>query len=215
MKSVLIIGMGQYGNHLCERLYALGNEIMIVDINEDKLSDFLYMATAAQVGDCTKREVIRSLGVSNFDVCFVCIGNNFENSLVITSLLKEAGAKYVVSEACRGMQVKFLLNNGADDVAYPIRDNAHRVGTKYGTNMILDYVDLADGYSMYEIHPLKAWIGKSIRDLDVRAKYGVSIIATKEDDSFNFAPDIDKPLEPDDKLMIVGDNDTIHKFILK
>ncbi len=215
MKSILIIGMGQYGNHLCEKMYDLGNEIMIVDINEEKLADYLSMTTAAQVGDCTKRDVVRSLGVDNFDVCFVCIGNNFENSLVVTSLVKEAGAKYVVSEASRGMQVKFLLSNGADDVVYPISDSAQKAGTKYGSNIVEDYIALSKGYSMYEIHPLKEWIGKSIKQINMRAKYNVSVIATKEDGELNFAPDISNPLEKEDSLMIVGNDEDIKKIIIK
>ena len=215
MKSVLIIGLGKYGNHLCEKMYELGNEIMIVDQDEEKLTDLLPMVITAQVGDCTKREIVKSLGVDNFDVCFVCIGNNFENSLVVTSLLKEAGAKYVVSEACRGMQVQFLLNNGADDVVYPIRDSAQKAGTKYGTNLVLDYIELSKGYSMYEIHPLKSWIGKSIKQIDMRAKYNVSVIATREDEEYNFAPSIDNPLEEGDSLMIVGNDEDIKKIIVK
>lgn len=215
MKSVLIIGMGQYGNHLCKKMYELGNEIMIVDKEESQLSECLSLSTAAQVGDCTKREVIQSLGVDNFDVCFVCMADDFENSLVITSLVKEFGAKMVVSEASKKMQVRFLLNNGADEVAYPVRDNAERIGVKYGTNLVLDYIELADGYSMYEINPLKNWIGKSIRQIDVRAKYNITIIAIKEDDKCNFTPDIDKILEKDTTLMIVGNESDIQKLLTK
>lgn len=215
MRSVLIIGMGQYGNHLCKKMYELGNEIMIVDKVESQLSECLPLSTAAQVGDCTKREVVQSLGVENFDVCFVCMADDFESSLVITSLVKELGAKTVVSEASKKMQVRFLLSNGADEVAYPVRDNAERIGVKYGTNMVLDYIELSDGYSMYEIHPLKSWIGKTIRQLDVRAKYNISVIATKEDDKCNFTPDIDEVLEEDTTLMIVGNEEDIKKIITK
>ncbi len=215
MKSVLIIGMGQYGNHLCEKMNELGNEIMIVDKDEDKLSDYLSMAVAAQVGDCTKREVVKSLGVDNFDICFVCIGNDFESSLVVTSLIKQAGAKFIVSEACRGMQVQFLLNSGADDVVYPIRDSARKVGTKYGTTMVQDFIELAKDFSMYEVHPLKNWVGKSIRQLNIRAKYNVTVIAKKEGDHVNFQPNVDEPLEATDSLMIVGEEDAIQKLIVR
>ena len=130
MKSVLIIGMGRLGHHLCMNMAHMGNEIMIVDKNEENMQDLLSYAMMAKVGDCTKEEVLKSLGVGNFDICFVCIGSDFQNSLEITSLLKELGATYVVSKATRDIQAKFLLRNGADEVIYPERDAAERCAVK-------------------------------------------------------------------------------------
>lgn len=121
MKSVLIIGMGKFGHHLCRKMVELGNEVMIVDECEDRIKDMLPMVLNAQIGDCTDPDVLRELGVSDFDICFVCIGSNFQSSLEISSQLKEMGAKYVVSKANRDIQAKFLLRNGADEVVYPDR----------------------------------------------------------------------------------------------
>ena len=124
MKSILIIGLGKFGHHLCMNLAELGNEIMAVDSKEEVLEDLLSVVTSAKIGDCTNEEVLKSLGVRNFDICFVCIGTNFQSSLEITSLVKELGAKYVVSKANRDIHAKFLLRNGADEVIYPDRDIA-------------------------------------------------------------------------------------------
>lgn len=121
MKSILIIGMGKFGHHLCTNLAKLDNEIMVVDEKEEMLEDLLPIVTSAKIGDCTNEEVLRSLGIGNFDICFVCIGTNFQSSLEITSLIKEMGAKYVISKASGDIHAKFLLRNGADEVIYPDR----------------------------------------------------------------------------------------------
>ena len=136
MKSVLIIGLGRFGHHLCIDMANRGNEVMVIDKDEKKTPDLLEYATAVRVGDCTNEEVLRSLGVGNFDLCFVCIGSNFQSSLEITSLVKELGAKHVVSKANRDIHAKFLLRNGADEVFYPDRDIAERLAVKYSAAMI-------------------------------------------------------------------------------
>ena len=153
MKSVLIIGMGRLGHHLCKNLAEMGNEVMIVDRDEESMQDLLSVAMMAKVGDCTKEDVLRSLGVGNFDICFVCISSDFQSSLEITSLLKELGAAYVVSKANRDIQAKFLLRNGADEVIYPERDVAERAAIKYGSNKVFDYIEMAEGYSILESWP--------------------------------------------------------------
>ena len=127
MKSILIIGLGRFGTHLCMNLSKLDNEIMIVDECEERLEDLLPYVTSAKIGDCTNIKVLESLGVSNFDLCIVCIGNNFQNSLEVTSLLKDLGAKHIVSKANRDIHAKFLLRNGADEVIFPDRDIAEKL----------------------------------------------------------------------------------------
>ena len=124
MKSVLIIGMGKFGHHLCNDLVALGNDVMVIDRYEENVTDLISKVTNVQIGDCTEPQVVKSLGVGNFDIVFVCIGTNFQSSLEITSLVKEMGAKYVISKANRDVHSKFLLRNGADEVIYPDRDIA-------------------------------------------------------------------------------------------
>ena len=157
MKTVLIIGMGRFGQHLCRKMLKLNNEVMIVDRNEEAMEDLLPLVTNAKIGDCTNEEVLHSLGIGNFDLCFVCIGTNFQSSLEITSLLKEAGAKYVISKATRDIQAKFLLRNGADAVVYPEKDIAERIAVRYSADNVFDYIELDEEYSIYEIPPLREW----------------------------------------------------------
>lgn len=142
MKSVLIIGLGRFGHHLCRNMAELGNEVMIVDQREEVLEDLLPIVTSAKIGDCTNEEVLRSLGVANFDLCFVCIGTNFQSSLEITSLVKEMGARCVISKANRDIHAKFLLKNGADEVIYPDRDIAEKLAVRHSANHVLSLIHI-------------------------------------------------------------------------
>ena len=144
MKSILIIGMGRFGRHLCMNLSTLGNQVMIVDEKEENLEELLPYVVSAKIGDCTNEAVLRSLGISNFDLCFVCIGTNFQSSLEITSLVKELGGRHVVSKANRDIHAKFLLRNGADEVIYPDRDIAEKLAVRYSANHVFDYIELTD-----------------------------------------------------------------------
>ena len=213
MKSVLIIGMGRLGHHLCKNLAEMGNEVMIVDRDEESMQDILSVAMMAKVGDCTKEDVLRSLGVGNFDICFVCISSDFQSSLEITSLLKELGAAYVVSKANRDIQAKFLLRNGADEVIYPERDVAERAAIKYGSNKVFDYIEMAEGYSILEIPPMHGWIGKSIGQLAIRSRYHVSILGIKVNGHLQFLPHPDRVLATEDHLMIVGMKKDIERIL--
>lgn len=213
MKSVLIIGMGRFGHHLCTKMVELGNEVMIVDSNEERIRDILPLVLNAQIGDCTNPDVLKELGVGNFDICFVCIGTNFQSSLEISSLLKEMGAKYVVSKATRDIQAKFLLRNGADEVIYPDRDIAYKVAVRFSAKHVFDYVGLTDDYSMYEIPPLQEWIGKSIRELNFRPRYHVSILGTKKDGVANFLPPADHVFKEDEHLMVIGRKVDVDKIL--
>lgn len=215
MKSILIIGMGRFGTHLCMDLSKLDNEIMIVDREEEKLEDLLPYVTSAKIGDCTNEKVMKSLGVGNFDLCFVCIGSNFQSSLEITSLLKEFGASYVVSKANRDIHAKFLLRNGADEVIYPDRDIAEKVAVRFSANQVFDYVELGGGYSIYEIAPLAEWIGKSVREINVRVKYNINIIGIKGDSGISLTPGADYIFQNGEHLMIIGSQKDIAKIVKK
>lgn len=215
MKSILMIGMGKFGHLLCMNMAELDNEIMIVDEDEERLSDLLPLVTSAQIGDCTNVEVLKSLGIRNFDVCFVCISGNFQNSLEITSLLKELGASYVVSKAERDIQAKFLLRNGADEVIYPERDIAERAAKKFSSNHVFDYLELTDDYGIYEIPLLREWIGKSIRELNFRVRYQVSILGIKTGEDLSLLPSADHIFEKDEHLMVIGQKKDIDRILHK
>ena len=214
MKSFLIIGMGNFGYYLCRELSGLGNEILAVDIEEECLTPCLSMVTSAQIGDCTRPDVLKELGIGNFDRCFVCIGTNFQSSLEITSLLKEMGARWVVSRASTDVQAKFLLKNGADEVVYPERDIAERIAKKSSASHVFDFVDLGD-YGIYEVLPLKRWVGKSIRELNVRVNYNISILVIREKDGSVFMPVGNYRFEGDDHMMVMGSDADLARFLKK
>ena len=204
MKSILIIGMGRFGRHLCQNLAELGNQIMIVDQEEENLEEMLPLVVSAKIGDCTNENVLKSLGVANFDLCFVCIGTNFQSSLEITSLVKELGAKHVVSKANRDIHAKFLLRNGADEVFYPDRDIAERLAVKYSANHVFDYFELSKDYSIFEIQPKDAWIGRTIEEADIRANYHINVFGIKKNTEVVVLPRADYVMHEKDHLLVVG-----------
>ncbi len=214
MKSILVIGIGRFGQHLCKNLAEYDNEIMAVDISEERLEPILPYVVSAKIGDCTNEAVLKTLGVGNYDVCFVCVGNNFQNSLEITNLIKEMGAKYVVSKANRDIHARLLLKNGADEVVYPDRDVAEKAAVRYSANKVFDYTELADGICIYEIMPLKEWVGKSIRQLNIRQVYGISVVALKmPDGSMRFMPGADYVVEQNVHLMVMGKQEETERII--
>lgn len=216
MKSVLIIGMGRFGHYLCEEMLEQGNEIMIVDKDEEAIEDMVSNVTSALIADCTKESTLKKLGVSNFDVCFVCIGEDFQRNLEITSLLKELGAQYVVSKSNSEIHTKFLLRNGADEVIHPDKDIAERAAVKFSNDNISDYIELQDGYSIYEITPLNEWVGKSLKESNIRAVYKVVIIGVIDaDGETNITPSPDYVINSEDHLMVIAHEDDMAQVIKK
>lgn len=204
MKSVLLIGLGRFGRHMAERLIAEGNEILAVDINEERVNDAIDMVTDAQIGDATNEHFVESLGVRNFDLCVVAIGDNFQSSLEATALLKDCGASLVLARANRDVHAKFLLRNGADHVVYPEKEMAQRLAVKYGNDNIFDYIELTEGYAIYEIPVPDTWVGSSIVEKEVRKKYHISILATKEAGRMNPLPGADHVFRGAETLIVMG-----------
>lgn len=215
MKSVLIIGLGRFGQHLCKKMTELKNEVMVVDIKAENVEALMPLVTNAQIGDCTNVEVLKSIGIGNFDLCFVCIGTNFQSSLEITSLLKENGAKYVVSKATRDIQAKFLLRNGADEVIYPDRDIAEKVAVRFSANHVYDYIEINNEYSIFEIPVADEWAGKTIREVNFRAKYRVSIMGVKKGDETQFLPMADHVFGEKEHLMVIGRIEDVERLLKK
>lgn len=215
MKSILIIGMGRFGRHLCMNLAKLGNQIMIVDEKEETLEELLPYVVSAKIGDCTNEAVLRSLGIDNFDICFICIGTNFQSSLEITSLVKELGGRHVISKANRDIHAKFLLRNGADEVIYPDRDIAEKLAVRYSANHIFDYIELTEEYSIYEIPPLPQWIGKSLKESGIRNQYHISIMGMKRNGKAKLMPPADYVIREDEHLMVIGKKVDIDNILKK
>lgn len=213
MKSCLIIGLGKFGHHLCKNLAKYNNEILIIDKDEEQVEDLLPYVTSAKIGDCTNTEVLQSLGVSNFDICFVCIGENFQSSLEVTSLVKEMGGRRVVSLACRDIHAKFLLRNGADDVIYPDRDIAERMAKKYSKQALFDYIELDPEHGIYEIPPFPECIGKSIKEVNFRSQYDANIIGYKRQGRVHMMPPAEYVFKENEHLIVVGKNNKLDKII--
>ena len=162
MKSVLIIGMGRMGRHLAKRMHQLGNEVMIVDNNPAIIEALSDRFTDSSICDCTNETVIASLGVENFDICFVTIGEDFQASLVVTSLLKKHGARRIVAKTNQDIQAELLRTIGADEIVYPEVDIAEKLAVRYNAKNIFDFVPLTDEYSIYELPILPAWVGHTL-----------------------------------------------------
>ena len=215
MKSILIIGMGRFGHHLAANFLEHNHDVMIVDEDEEKLADMVPYATSTRIGDCTNEEVLKSIGVRNFDVVFVCIGTNFQSSLEITSLVKELGAKRVVSKATRDIQAKLLLRNGADEVIYPDKDIAEKWAERYSLDNLFDYIDLPGAFGIYEVPPLKEWVGKSIRESDIAAKHKISILGIKKkhEEEMSVMPSADYVIRDTDHLMVMAGNEVAERLL--
>ena len=204
MKNILLIGLGRFGRHIALQLNKLGHEVMAVDSNEERVNEILPIVTNAQIGDSTNTEFLKSLGIGNFDVCIVTIGGNFQNSLETTSLLKELGAKLVVSRAERDVQEKFLLRNGADEVVYPEKQVANWAAIRYTADHIRDYIEVDDAHVIFEVEVPEEWIGKTVGELDIRRKYSINIMATKENGKINMAVSPETVLTDNITLLVLG-----------
>ena len=204
MKNILLIGLGRFGRHIALQMNKLGHEVMAVDSNEERVNEILPIVTNAQIGDSTNTEFLKSLGIGNFDVCIVTIGGNFQNSLETTSLLKELGAKLVVSRAERDVQAKFLLRNGADEVVYPEKQVANWAAIRYTADHIRDYIEVDESHAIIEVEVPKEWIGKTVGELDIRRKYSINIMATKENGKINMVVSPETVLTDNITLLVLG-----------
>ena len=211
MKSILLVGLGRFGKNVAIQLNNLGHEVMGIDIDEEKVNEAMDIVTNAQIGDSTNEAFLRTLGVDEYDVCFVTISNDFQSSLETTCLLKELGAQFVVSRAERDGQEKFLLRNGADRVVYPEKQVAKWAAVRYSSNHILDYLELDEKNSLYEVSIPEQWYDKSIVQLDVRRKHNLTIIGLKKDGAMNFNIKPDTVLTPDMTLLVVGEDKVLQK----
>lgn len=213
MKSFLIIGMGFLGNHLCEELSKNSCEIMIADINPLKVENTTSAVVTARICDCTNRAVLESLGVEDFDVCFVCIEDYFQACLEITDLLKELGAKKVYSTANRQIEEKFLLRSGADKIIYPERDICRRIAGVECAEHIFDYINVSNDFSICEIEPLKKWIGKTVLELDFRNRYNLNIIAYKKDNAVFPLANAEYTFSSEEHILVLGNPKEIEKVL--
>ncbi len=204
MKTVLLIGLGKFGRHIANELVARGNEILCVDQNEDRVNAILSVATSAIIGDTTNTDFVSSLGVKNFDTCIVAIGDNFQSSLETTALLKDLGAKRIIARACNDVHEKFLLRNGADQVIYPEKQLAVWTAIRCTSDNILDYIQLDDEYSIFEVAVPRGWNGKTVLQLDVRKRYNLNILGIRQENKINMNITPDTTLCSGQSVLVLG-----------
>ena len=211
MKSVLLIGLGRFGRHIAMKLNDLNHQVMAVDQNEERVNAVLPFVTNAQIGDSTNEEFLSTLGIRNFDTCIVAIGDNFQNSLETASLLKELGAKKVIARASRGVQEKFLLRNGADEVVYPEKQLASWTAIRCTSEHILEYIELDKDYSIFELEIPVEWNGKTVIQLNIRKKYGINILGIRENGQLNMNITPDTLLDSEKSIVVLGNQKEIQK----
>ena len=211
MKSVLLIGLGRFGRHMAQKLNELNHEVMAIDKTEDRVDAVLPFVTNAQIGDSTNEEFLKSLGVNNYDLCIVAIGNDFQSSLETTSLLKELGAKVVISRASRDTHAKFLLRNGADQIIYPEKQVASWAAIRYSADHILDFIEIDERFAIFEVTTPEEWIGKTIGQIDIRKKFGINIMAIKQDGKLCLTIHPDTVLNEGETMLVLGEYKDIQK----
>ena len=204
MKTVLIIGMGRFGKHIAEKLNEMNHQVMAVDRNEQRINSVLPIVTDAQIGDAQSKEFLRSLGVDNYDVCFVCIGDDFQSSLVVTSNLKELGARKVIARASMEVQRKFLLRNGADDVVYPEKQLAVWTAIRHTSDHVLDYIALDEEYAIYDLSVPPEWSGKTVGGLDIRKRFNLNVLAVREKGKPSVAVNSETQLREEQTILVLG-----------
>ncbi|MBQ3080301.1 MAG: TrkA family potassium uptake protein [Clostridia bacterium] len=176
MRSFLVIGLGRFGFHLAKELSSLGAEVFAVDTDEEIVQEISEFVSSAQIADCTDEDVVDSIGVSNFDECFVCMGSDFADSIEITLLLRERGAKRIICKTDSERHAKLLMRCGADEIIYPERDEAHRAARRHVTKHAFDYYPLSDDFAVFEISPIDAWVGKTVSELSLRNRHNINVI---------------------------------------
>ncbi|MCR5545690.1 MAG: TrkA family potassium uptake protein [Lachnospiraceae bacterium] len=211
MKSVLLIGLGNFGMMTAKKIHELGHQVMAIDKDEARVNEVLPYVTNALIGDSTNESFLESLGINNFDVCIETIGSDFQSSLETTSLLKELGGKMVVSRANREVQAKFLLRNGADEVVNPEKQIAKWTAIRYTSDHILDYIKLDENHAIFEVDIPDAWIGKEIKQVDIRKRYGINIMAIKENGTMNLSLLPETKFMSNQTLLVLGEHKAIQK----
>ena len=210
-KTILLIGLGRFGLHIAKKLHELGHEIMAVDVSEEKINQAVPFVTDAQIGNSTNEDFLKSLGINNYDLCIVTISDDFQSSLETTSLLKELGAKKVISRAERDGQAKFLLRNGADEIVYPEKQLASWMAIKYSADHILDYIEIDNEHAIFEVSVPKEWIGKTIGEIDIRKRYGINILGIKDKNKLSVDVTPSQVLNSELSLLVIGDYKRLQK----
>jgi len=216
VKQFIVIGLGSFGISLAKTLYEMGNDVLVIDEDEELVQSMNGLVTHAVRADATDENVLKSLGVKNFDVAIVAIGKNMESSIMVTMLVKELGVKYVIAKAHNELHARVLYKVGADRVVMPEKDMGIRVARNVFSSNLLDLIEFSKEYSIAEILPIEEWFHKTLRDINMREKYGLNVIAAKKlNDEIILSPGPDYVVDEGDVLAVCGKNTDIKKFEIK
>jgi len=211
-KQFCIIGCGRFGATVANKLTELGCEVMVVDTDEEKIQTISNDVTYAVQADATDENSLKSIGVRNFDVVIISIGENIQSSTLVTLMVKEMGVKHIVAKAQNELHGKVLSKIGANRIVYPEKEMGIRIAKNLVSDNILDYIELAPDYSIMEALALEEWLGKNLIELDMRAKYGVNVMAIKHGTEINIAVTADVVIKEGDILVVIGHNDDLKKI---
>ena len=206
MKTYVVIGLGLFGQALAKQLCTLGAEVLAIDRRDDLVQKVANDVTHAVVGDAQDKDVLRSLGVGHMDCAVIAIGDDLAASVLITMNLKELDVPYIVCKAQNETHSRVLKKLGVDRVVIPEQENAQRLGRTLYSHNVLDYIELSEEYGILEIPAPKVWIGKTLKELNVRAKLGVNIIAFQNNGKINVSPSADYAIRQEDVMVVLGDN---------
>ena len=206
MKSYIVIGLGRFGQTLARQLCVLGAEVLAMDVRNDLVQQVADDVTHAVVGDAQDKEVLRALGVKDFDCAIIAIGSDLAASVLTTMNLKELGVPYIICKAHDETHRRVLEKLGVDRVIIPEQENAQRLARSLNSHNVLDYIELSEDYGILEIPAPKSWVGKTLKGLNVRAKLGVNIIAVESGGTTNVSPSADYLILDGDILVVLGDN---------
>lgn len=219
MKSYLIIGLGKFGASAARKLYSLGQDVMVIDRDVELIEHISDEVTHAVAGDAKDEMVLKTIGVRNFDYVIVAIGSDIQNSVLITVMLKEMGAKYIIAKAQSKLHYRVLTKIGANKVVFPENDMGERLAQRLVSDNVVDYIELSQDYSIAEIEAPRSWIGKEIKQIDVRAKYEMNILAIKSEQRDNdekdiiISPKADHVIVKGSILVVLGSNKKISEII--
>lgn len=203
-KQYVVIGLGRFGSSVARTLHSLGNEVLAIDSDDEAIQKISESVTQAVQADATDEGTLKSLGIRNFDIAVISIGSDIQASIMATLIVKEMGVKYVIAKAQNEIHAKVLYKIGADKVVFPERDMGTRVAHNLCSANILDYIELSPDYSIMEITALDEWTDKSLRQLAMRSKYGVNVMAIKKGNDINISPSADDVIEKGDILVVIG-----------
>lgn len=212
MKQFVVIGIGRFGFSVATTLYDMGHEVLAIDRDEEIVQLISDKVTHAVQADATDEQALRALGIRNFDVAVVSIGDDIQSSILITMMCKEMGIGHVLAKAQSELHAKVLYKTGADKVVFPERDMGIRVAQSLVSTNILDYIELTPHYRLVELAAIPAWEGKSLKDLNIRVRYGVNVMAIRHGDHINISPQGQDIIHKDDILVLIGSADDIKQF---